>query len=258
MNNRGQASFPCVGDRVPMGRRRGGPGFTLIELLVVIAIIATLASLLLPALARAKVAAKNTAFKSNLRQLGLALTLHADEQDAYPHGADFSRGALWYNELGPYYSGAQRVLDCPGYKGKKGFTWFPGFFAYNGGSYGYNGFGSRSKAYVYLSSADLLGIGGDKPADPSSPVVAVSPTRVMVPSEMIAIADSMETAFSSVPGIYLTLVDGGRVAPLRHNGGANIAFCDAHVENMPNSRLAEPSDSARRRWNNDNEPHLNE
>ena len=151
-----------------------------------------------------------------------------------------------------------KACNFSGYKGRKGFTWFPGFFAYNGGSYGYNGFGSRSKTYVYLSGTDLLGIGGDKPADPASPLTAVSPTRVKVPSEMIAIGDSMETAFSAIPGIYLTLVDGGRVTPSRHNGGANTVFCDAHVENMPNSRLAEPTDSARRRWNNDNEPHLNE
>ena len=258
MHHQGHELVLQAARAIPNRSRGDEHAFTLIELLVVIGIIALLAALLVPTLARTKVAAKNTACKGNLRQLGIALTLHADEREAYPHGADFSRGALWYNELAPYYGSAARVLDCAGYKGKKGFTWFPGFFAYNGGSYGYNGFGSRSKTYVYLSTTDLLGIGGDKPTDPASPLAAVSPTRVKVPSEMIAIGDSMETAFGSIPGIYLTLVDGGRVAPSRHNGGANIAFCDAHVENMPNSRLAEPTDSARRRWNNDNEPHLNE
>lgn len=58
--------------------------FTLIELLVVIAIIAVLAAILFPVFAQAKTAAKKTANLSNLRQIGLAVTMYVGDHDGYP------------------------------------------------------------------------------------------------------------------------------------------------------------------------------
>jgi prepilin-type N-terminal cleavage/methylation domain-containing protein/prepilin-type processing-associated H-X9-DG protein len=94
-------------------RNTGKNAFTLIELLVVIAIIAILASMLLPALARAKESGKRIASVNNLRQLGLSMQMFTDDNEGkQPMHTVNTPGGSWPTALHPYYQ-ELKVLVCP-------------------------------------------------------------------------------------------------------------------------------------------------
>jgi len=103
----------------PMPRKRA---FTLIELLVVIAVIAILAALLLPALSAARQRAWTIACNSNLRQIGLGMTIYADDADGfYPESGGVipwgqtdphTHAASWMEQILAYTSNTN-LYQCP-------------------------------------------------------------------------------------------------------------------------------------------------
>ncbi|MBI4027239.1 MAG: prepilin-type N-terminal cleavage/methylation domain-containing protein [Verrucomicrobia bacterium] len=218
-------------------------GFTLIELLVVVAIISILAALLLPGLKNAREQARSIKCLANLKQMGTAAFLYADDNNGKTIGlggvwwtagqdgvivAPGSRPAKWLDLLFPYVGNKIEVMECPSSQVLRS-TQMPGY-------------PPRKYAVGYLMNIQA----GGYPGGNGYPLTVINR-----PEEKVWFADSAWGGVGQATTLYGPWQDAwapvscfwegnaSQIRPIskRHRGGSNLLFFDGHAAWMLYSQV---------------------
>jgi prepilin-type N-terminal cleavage/methylation domain-containing protein/prepilin-type processing-associated H-X9-DG protein len=196
-------------------------GFTLIELLVVIAIIAILAAILFPVFSRARAKARQTACLSNVKQLGLGITMYAQDYDEVmpPWGYKLNGAApnsngtdnvaqgfySWDTLISPYIRN-QQILICPDNPFGKGFR----------------GYAAARYAFSSPESSRFFVVVTGAMPDPSQTIMLFDKGAQLPGASGDAAGENPFQSHSSTGyGLDTTMF---------HNGGKNFAYCDGHAK----------------------------
>jgi len=238
-------------DQVESGGEGGGilrrRGFTLIELLVVIAIIAILAAILFPVFAQARGKARSVTCLNNMKQLGLAFMMYAQDYDEVtcpvtrisflPAGIIVEDGFNWYREryywlqlLRPYAKNSQ-VGRCPENPGSDPV-----------GTIINLNYGANRQAFSGPEGVPTVTLA--QISRPGDTLAMTEYGRWFVDWDLI-LGGSVNSKWyvpNDPRGCGTDTQSPFCLRDKRHNGGVHVAFADGHAKWMPSSRVVTNGD----------------